>query len=288
MFRGVNLDGASYVSGYADALALLEKRAKRSRKVAMSQVLKPGGDETPLGHPRSEVTGIRMDSDEVIRFRLYSTDVIRVHPDDTITVEGYPTITTSAFANTLLPSGMHLAGEIMHFDDLVCNVYHPVRFTKTSAGWRPNTDDLGVQCLSTASIDRKLSREVHAEYAFKELADFAAMASRHMTIEHEGQDYEVCAFNLREKRFREAVERLPTFKDKQAFGSDPIVWPVHVPGTEVVGPSSIERLKRYLMHKHGALTIENYPILTYTQWRRARSLVKALENSGVWNHRMRT
>jgi len=42
------------------------------------------------------------------------------------------------------------------------------------------------------------------------------------------------------------------------------------------------------MHKHGALTIESHPILTYTQWRRARSLVKALENSGVWNHRMLT
>lgn len=60
----------------------------------------------PLGNRRARHMTFRKLEDGSIAFRLYATDVVTWHPDNSVTINPYSTASTNAFANRLLPSGV--------------------------------------------------------------------------------------------------------------------------------------------------------------------------------------
>lgn len=60
----------------------------------------------PLGNRRARYMTFRKLADGSIAFRLYATDVVTWHPDNSVTINPYSTASTNAFATRLLPSGM--------------------------------------------------------------------------------------------------------------------------------------------------------------------------------------
>lgn len=64
---------------------------------------------------------MRMTNDESIAFRLHGTDVVVYHPDGTITLNAYPSVSTDMFARSLTPSGISTsfnngAGYLLHLE----------------------------------------------------------------------------------------------------------------------------------------------------------------------------
>lgn len=177
MYTGIKLDVS--VRDYASARAALENRCAKSRGHRHDAY--PGGGWVPLGHKRSSVTSIRMARDESIVCRLYNTDVVTWHPDNSVSVIAYPTKTTAAFANALLPSGLNLGGEseLMTFfpgcnDDSdwrtrwgnahICN--GTGTFHEVDGAWVPDESTTGT--LTKVLLDKTLTRQLSREYHFAE------------------------------------------------------------------------------------------------------------------------
>lgn len=84
MYCGVKLDVS--VHDYDSAYEALAERAKRA-KVRGADVLDPNvRTEAGLGHHRSTVTSIRLLRDSSVACRLYNTDVVVWHPDNSVSV----------------------------------------------------------------------------------------------------------------------------------------------------------------------------------------------------------
>lgn len=66
----------------------------------------PASDPRPIGTRSHKNKLMRELADGSIAFRLFRTDCVIWHPDNTLTVEGYPSVSTTAFVNTLVPSGV--------------------------------------------------------------------------------------------------------------------------------------------------------------------------------------
>ena len=54
------------------------------------------------------VTGIYECGKGAIAFRLYQTDVVTWHPDNSVEIDNFGTKTTTGFAKRFLPNGIHL------------------------------------------------------------------------------------------------------------------------------------------------------------------------------------
>jgi hypothetical protein len=69
-----------------------------------------GKDDKPIGKRRHNTKRMRMLGDGTIVYRHHGTDVLRWHPNDTLTVNGYGSMTTTCLINRLLPSGIRHSG----------------------------------------------------------------------------------------------------------------------------------------------------------------------------------
>ena len=63
-------------------------------------------DIRPLASRAAKHKVILRMGDGSIALRLYNTDVLTYHPDGSLTVRGWPSMSTNSFANALLPSGL--------------------------------------------------------------------------------------------------------------------------------------------------------------------------------------
>lgn len=86
------------LGNYAEALRVYEKTAP----------LRGSADKNikPLGHRRAMHKSFRKLKDGSIACKLYHTDVVVFHPDNTITLDPWDSKSTNAFANQLLPTGI--------------------------------------------------------------------------------------------------------------------------------------------------------------------------------------
>jgi hypothetical protein len=284
MYRGIRLDDCN-VSSYETALAALHQRAKRSRKVKQAEVNLPGGDEAPLGHPRSEVSGIRMDHGENIRFRLYRTDVVTWHPDNSVTIDGYPSVTTGAFANMLLPRGMYLnpiartmslyspESQYRWKDQRVCR--DDGTYRQVDGMWEPEDP----APLVFHKLDRKAARAVAKEHSLADFKRFMSIAPFTMELHHEGCDVDAAADALLERDFRTAAEHLPlTETGKSSFGRD--IKPLPFQNTRWdrgVTAGSIETLRAALYMKAGVYRREEFGIMTSGAYEARKALERKVE-----------
>ena len=295
MYGGIKLDVR--VRDYAGARAALETRSQGMRCGA--DVLDPAvRKEAPLGHRRSKVTGVRLLGDGSIAFRLYATDVVTWHPDNSVSVVSYPTQTTSAFADVLLPAGLRLGGanEMMTFfrgcgqpadwqewwaAAHVCNgtgTYRQVEGT-----WLPDDDTL--HPINVVELDKAIAGQVCREINFAAFKRWLFAACDLIDIEHEGVDRAACGEAMRVGDWRTAARYLPTVSRSHAFGNYARIKPLRMRGVWHGAPvtlGSVERMRRWLYEEAGAYTVRRVTTIPAEEFARKNRLRNSLERSGVY------
>lgn len=156
----------------------------------------PGGEERPIGSRSVKANdgrqfnkAMRLLNDGSIAFRLFNTDCVIYHPDGHVTIEGYPSMSTSAFIGALAPRGIH------HGFRGRCDPWDPVIYLRSEAAWRQDdwraywreaqvircddpvrlhysTDEMrwfpvdpdGLRSFKVPVIDRRAAREVSRKY----------------------------------------------------------------------------------------------------------------------------
>jgi hypothetical protein len=236
MFMGIRSHhSAGRVRSYADAQRVFANagrtptgKARRPIELACAG----GGESFPLGlTKRGQTRVIRYGADESIAFRLYETDVVTWHPDGSVAIENFGTVTTSGFASNFAP--FHL--------------YHPVtrrggdgghkgigyaaadgtrricwggavRFRPDGDGWTPDQDTLDT--IDFPVLDRRASRALPKRFNLADFRMWLSMAPRHLDIEHQRFDVGTCLDALEQRDFRKAAAYLPLI-ESTAYGFDP-------------------------------------------------------------------
>lgn len=260
------------------------------------------GDAIPLAAHSKSVTSVRQRPDESIAFRLYDTDVVTWHPDDSVTIRNFGTNTTTDFAYRFLPRGFYLAyettkggnrtisfpdrprGEQGYWADKSVCEGAAVRFEPLGAeAWAP--DPATVSPLGFPELDRRVARTISAEYHLSDFNNWLAMAPLHIDLEHHETDLHGCAQALRERNFAEAVAYLPLINvEKGSFGrsrDDHKVIPVETyTWREAVTWQSFERMKLWLWAHFGAFEAVEFISLPATEFERRMKRVRQLATIG--------
>lgn len=281
MYCGIRLDSLN-VNSYGTALAALAQRARKSRKVKEADCVRPSGTEAPLGHPRSEVTGVRMGRDEEIRFRLYSTDVVVWWPDGSVEIENYGSVTTSAFANTLLPHRVYLPKreELVCFNGMVCKG-SIVRLEQVDGFWQ--ADESTIDTIRYPVLNRKLAREVRQQYHLRDFEEWVTVGSAHFRIEHENYHLRTCAEALEQRDFRTAAAHMPAIdlysKAYRGFGIRDRASPLLVAcrNGEVVLPSCFQHLANALYEDEGAFDTIERKVMSAEEFERRERKARQLD-----------
>ena len=298
MYRGINLEGIR-IASYETALAALEQCSTKRRARFTSH------NDWSLGHPKAEVTGISKRDTGDIHLRLYETDVVVWHPDNSFTVHNYGTKTTGEFAAAVLPAGISLChdvsrpaagierenraiiywqpGENRWSEARVVNGEDLVTFYPTEAGgWAPRADE--VSPFEFFAVDMPRARELCREYHLKDFAMWLSMAPMHMSprlcwIE---DDPGACRQALLERDFRSAAMLLPLVSETRAFGLELKPYPIDTLRGKYVTPTSLQRFKDALYDDEGALVRTTILLPTQAEWQNRSRRRSALEKSRVY------
>lgn len=275
MYTGVrSFEDAQRVTSFATAKAALE-RASRT-PTGKRRTEKRWGFH--LGMSRNHgVTWVREADDETICFRLYDTDVVIWHADNSVEIDNFGSVTTSAFAERFLPAGMHLAYPVerrgsvgghrriyYRVEDgsrwgrrMVCFGGMP-RFREVDGDWRPDADT--IDAIKFPELDRKLAREISREVPWKDFENWLSMAPHHMRIEHDCWDLDDCMAALRKRDFTLASMFLPLITIPNGFGGGDRITPLPIitkSRDHVVTMGSLQKLRLALYADRGAYdTIE--------------------------------
>jgi hypothetical protein len=235
--------------------------------------------------------------------RLYSTDVVTWHKDNSVTIDSYPTVTTAAFARCLLPAGLRLGADMMmSFDAKIIHVenerwgnyiYASHQRTCCADGtyrqhgdtWLPDEDT--IQPISVVTLDTKLTRAAAKEH---NLAGFTTwlftMGHHEVEIEHAGTDYEACVEALKAREFRKAASHLPPFSGSLAsFGLRYRIKPLpfrNVRWGEPITMGSIDYVRRYIYEQAGAYTISKVPHMSLSGYEKQKALRRKLNAVGIY------
>jgi hypothetical protein len=98
MFGNLNTSGVPCLANYDKANAFFQR----------TKPWRGSSDDVRPVHPsRRRHMEMRRLPDGSIAFKLYDTDVVTWHPDNTLTIVPYPSRTTNMFAHALLPRGIY-------------------------------------------------------------------------------------------------------------------------------------------------------------------------------------
>lgn len=282
MFLGLSsLDSVKGAHDYESAQAVLAKYSKTPTGRARTR--KAQGYPLNMSS-NTGVTWVRDDPDGTINFRLYDTDVVVWHPDNSVEIENYGTVTTSKFARSFLPAGVYLnhrtetrghrggnsairyaTGEetITHWDGEVRaypGKYHlcqgsVVRFRQHEDNvWLPDEDTLDEMQFLEITADRRQRAELAKTYHLKDFAQWLPMAAHHLELEHDGWDLDECADALQARDFRKAAEYLPTVTISNGWGAAERIKPLPIAVSDRNSPitmGSLNKLKLALLEREG-------------------------------------
>jgi hypothetical protein len=277
VFIGVRShEDALSVCSYDTARAALE----RAMKTPTGRARKEQRFGFHLGMNRNHgVTWARELDGGEIAFRLYDTDVVVWYPDNSVEIDNFGTVTTSAFARQFLPGGMSLAhpverrgiGRVGHrgiyysvgerrmkseWGDWTLSVNNVcfgglVRFRETGGGWRPDLDTIDE--IVFPELDQKRAREVSRQYAFKDFEKWLSIAPQHMRIEHDCWSIDDCLDALAKRDFTLASMFLPLITIPNGWGAANRVkaLPFIVKGDKVITLGSLKKLRLALYEREG-------------------------------------
>lgn len=172
MVYGLSTDGFKHLTNYAAA-----KQHHDNTKPIRGRL----EEVRPLRSNRKDNTTIRMDGDDVV-LRLYQTDMIRFHPDDSITVGGYATKSSAEFVGGVLPmvrasftddytpfilwvfQGSN--GKVSY--DLVPGYLYGNEITLRREGQGYTVNPKQLTTIRVPSVDRKASAQLRREVGYAE------------------------------------------------------------------------------------------------------------------------
>lgn len=261
----------------------------------------------PLGGHNKSVTWVRERADNAIAFTLYSTDVVTWHPDNSVEIDNYGTVTTSRFAERFLPAGVHLhhpvyrrggvsggantigfrtAAEDEGYRSAICQG-DVVRFQPIADDlWLPDESTCYDLCLPIG-VDRRKARELSKYYNLRDFEAWLSMAPIALAsggdrIEHNDWELDICMEALEARNFRLAAEHLPLVKDTGAYGTELKPLPITTSRfDEHITASSLSRLKLAMWREEGVLRTETRTAWDRSDWDRGMRRVKELTRLGV-------
>lgn len=288
MFMGVkSYHDLPSVSSYADAQrALTAFQNRKSRAKIVDQV------------NFHEDTG-------AIAFQLYATEVVTWYPDDSIDIDNYGTVTTSAFARHFLPAGIHLnhpttrRGESGGANTIsflgraedgertyaICQG-SIVRFNPTPDGrWAPDVDTC-YEITLPMGVDRKAAKQVMTDYHLGDFKLWLSMAPMHLDaagerIEHLSWDLDSCMAALKARDFHLAAQYMPVIEDTGAYGNEPKPLPIETPYQKYVSLGCVDKLKLAIWDHEGLIITETRPAWDRKEYDRRMRQVKAMEKLSI-------
>lgn len=294
------------VRSYEDALACHDYETARRSLERASLTPKLGRKREPkafgyhMGRSSTHgVTWVRECTDKgyegAIAFRLYNTDVVIWHPDNSVEIDNFGTETTSAFARAFLPSKMSLyhttkrCGElgghkgVGYYDGeewRLCWGGLP-RFRLHDNVWLPDEDTLDEVRFPELS-DRKVARAVSAKYHLKDFDTWLSMAPMHIRIEHDCWDIHDCADALLKRDFALAAMFLPLTYEPRGFGTElniiPIVTRRH--GAHIT-TGALAKLKLALWDLEGLIETVSFKTIASSEFARRMRRVRAMQQLGL-------
>lgn len=274
MFLGVRAHhDAKRVSSFETAKAALDRASRTPTGKARKEQLYG----FHLGLNRNHgVTWVREKEDGAIAFRLYDTDVVTWLPDNSVEVDNFGTVTTSGFAHTFLPRGVHLhypterrgesgghktIGFHSGVDRMIC-IGNVVRFVEQDGCWvadEATCDDIKLP----VGLDRKKAADMAKHYNLRDFEIYLSMAPAHLQgenrIEHDCWDLGLCMEALEARDFRRAVECLPLVTEPSGFGTAERMKPLPIvtgSRSSHVTMGSFTKLKLTMWDEHGLLETE--------------------------------
>lgn len=245
------------------------------------------------------VTWVREGEDGEIIFRLYETDVVTWYPDDSVEIDNFGTVTTSAFARTFLPSGISLSHPTTRRGDMrghkgisycvekrdpdrrfwgtynLCWGGLP-RFRQHGEHWLPDEDTIDTVHFPEIT-DPKAQREVSAKYHLRDFDNWLNMAPMHMRVEHDQWDTDECAAALLRRDFRRAAECLPLTHDSGAYGTELKIIPIITSSRDQhVTVSTISKLKLALWDLEGLFETVSFKTIAQDEFDRRMKRVKQM------------
>ena len=288
MFLGIRTFGATRrVTNYVEAQASLEHykaiEATKRRRRPM-----PKG-EYPLGGHHKSVTWVRELSDGSIAFKLYDTDVVTWHPDGSVSLDNFGTVTTTSFASRFLPRGIHLRHETRGGGDngitfnapdgrtMICQGYSTLR--PVDGGWWPDEEILPEFALVS------LGKADLPELPWGDFTTWLEVAPAHLDLRHEGFDLEGCVKALQARDFREATRKLPLITIPNGWGAADRIKPLPIGVAnweKAVTIGSLRKLRLALLEHHGALVRERVKVAPLAQYLKAKRLTREFEQMGIY------
>jgi hypothetical protein len=161
----LNLPYNHNIHGYSDAFALW-RDAKRWRGQDNPRKLNP--------YSSRRVVSVRKDPDDSIAFRLYETDVVTYHPDNSLTIEPYSSMTTTRFARAYSPSwlstwfGSPLGALVCVEDRYYQTDYQAITFVCTEGVWAPRAP----RPFDVPYVDRTAGRAALRAHGYPDFRDW--------------------------------------------------------------------------------------------------------------------
>lgn len=295
MFLGITAHhDAKRVTDFTTAQAALERASRTPKGKLRTQ--KDYGYH--LGMNRNHgVTWVGERGGGAIAFRLYDTDVVTWHPDDSVVIQNFGTVTTSGFATRFLPNTIHLRHPSRDGGDSaityrpatvdgdwrsawkaarICQG-HAVRFVRDGEALVPDEDTLDPIMLP--QLDTKASRGLTAGLNLADFELWLPAATAHLDLEHEGFDLDECVTALRRRDFRTAATLLPLVKIPDGWGAADRIKPLPIDTSsreQVVTLGSITKLRLAIQHDAGAFTDVTQPTWSLREYERGMARVKQL------------
>lgn len=244
----------------------------------------------PIGTKNCLNKQMHKEHDGSITFKLYHKECVSWHEDDSITIHGHDTMSTTSFVDALTPSGvnhakgriddyepvLHLRGpqpdtdgltweesrpiRMRHWNNtMVIKCWSPVTLRKQSGGWAPVGE---LEPFRVPVIDRKLAREVAREYR---LAEFEAVAQAAVVLQQISARSRCGMFDiadaLRCGNMAEAISMVPVGGVSKSFGCT-------YGGPGQITPGFMRKLRNWIYDHEGAMVYEQRLSLTLTQYRK--------------------
>lgn len=245
-----------------------------------------------------------------IAFRLYNTDVVIWHPDNSVEIDNYGTVTTGGFASTFLPDGLSLAHPVERCRGAsgghkgiyyraepepgestegwraysagrrVCFGGLP-RFRLHGEHWLPDEDTLDTITFPEIT-DRKGQREVSGKYSLRDFDNWLSMAPMHMRVEHEEWDLDECADALLKRDFLQAAKHLPLTLDTGAYSTKLKIIPIITSQRDHhVTVSTIGKLKLALWEHEGCIGKREFTTISTTEFDRRMQRVRQMRQLDI-------
>lgn len=242
-----------------------------------------------------------LEQDADIAFRLYDTDVVVWHPDNSVTIDNYGSVTTSKFAARFVPEGIRLnfptsrrgvtAGantityRVANGDEgwigYICQQADAgVRFRLHGDDWLPD-ESTCYPIELPLGVDRARMHELGKRYHFAEFENWLAVTPHILAIDHEQWDLHICAAALEVRDWVLAAQHLPLIEENNAYGQELKPLPINVwKHDHHVTMTSLARLKQAIWDREGALRTEKRPTWECNAYDRGMTRAKQLEKLG--------